>query len=104
VRRGSERDAWHGGDGEQSRMRESREEGKKRPARFLTPRRSSSGSQQQKSGEAALARAARQEAAAAVLADPRARGGGFIGWPRGPWHAGPGRRAAGEAVPRLDSA
>jgi hypothetical protein len=48
--------AWHGGNGEQSRMRESREEGEKRPARFLTPRRSSGGGlRQQRSGEAAMA-------------------------------------------------
>jgi hypothetical protein len=54
--------------------------------------------------KAALAWAARQEAAAAGLADPGARGGGFIGRPRGPWPAGPGCRAAGKAVPWLDSA
>jgi hypothetical protein len=49
--------------------------------------------------KAALARAARQEAAAMGLADPRARGCGFIARPRVPWRAGPGRRVAGEAVP-----
>jgi hypothetical protein len=35
-------------------------------------------------GEGGTARAARQKAAAAGLADPRARGGYFIGRPRGP--------------------
>jgi hypothetical protein len=38
--------------------------------------------------------------ATAVYAEPRARGGGFIGQPRVPWHAGLGQRAAGEAETR----
>jgi hypothetical protein len=46
---------------------------------------------------------AKQEEVAAGFADPRARGGGFIGWPRGPWRAGLGRRTMGEAVPWPDS-
>jgi hypothetical protein len=35
--------ARHSGDDEQSRVRKSGEEGEKRPARFLTPKRSSDG-------------------------------------------------------------
>jgi hypothetical protein len=44
-----------------------------------------------------------QEAAAAGFAGPRARGDGFIGRLRGPWRAGPGHHAAGEAVLWPDS-
>jgi hypothetical protein len=53
-RKADDGEARHNGDGKQSRVPESRKEGEKRPARFLTPRRSSGGgSQQQKSGEVA---------------------------------------------------
>jgi hypothetical protein len=45
----------------------------------------------------------KQEATTAGFADPRARGGGLIGRPQGPWRAGPGCCTAGEAVPRPDS-
>jgi hypothetical protein len=44
------------------------------------------------------ARVARQKAAAAGLAGPRARGGGFIGWPWEPRRAGSGSVRA-ETVP-----
>jgi hypothetical protein len=90
-------EAWHGGDGKQAARREGEREGANRPVRFLTPRWSSGGgSRQQKSGEVVTAtmievqqRMQRRlglrgkEAAAAGCAEPRARGGGFIGWPRG---------------------
>jgi hypothetical protein len=53
-RKADDGEARHDGDGEQSGMREGGEKGEKRPARFLTPRRSSGGGlRQQKSGEAA---------------------------------------------------
>jgi hypothetical protein len=54
--------------------------------------------------KAALARAARQGVAVAGFAGLRARGGGFIGWPRGHGVRARGiARAKAGLMPQLDS-
>jgi hypothetical protein len=59
LRKAGDSKAQHGGDGEQSSQREGGEEGEKRLATLLTPRRNSDGgSWQQRSGEAVMVTAA----------------------------------------------
>jgi hypothetical protein len=120
-RRGSRKadNSWarHGSNGEQASRREGGDKGGKpigdtpypkaelqRQLAATEERRGADGDGGAAAKAVARARVAKQEAATAGFANPRARGGGFIGPPREPRHAGLGQRAGGcRAVPWPDS-